>query len=345
LGEALSLIVSVLAFAPCDFGEKVTLMVQFAPAATLVPQLEVTPNWAEAFMDEILSAVSPVLVKVTLWAVLLAPTACFPKASGVVGEKATTPVLSSTTTLLKPKSVIARSGLVAIEIPYGHEAGFRDRLIRGAGFLEGAIADTRENGRPAVPPRADDHVVCYHEIELSIAREVGGGDRISKGKRIIDRLLKGAIALAQQYAERAAFAVGDGQVELVIAIEVGYGNRFGGLSAGIACAVFKCAVAIAQPNIYSEIAGRHHIKRSVAVEVADGHRFHCEGWLRAKCLLKCTVAVAEHHADALAGIVKRQGYQVWLAVVVEVPSEYKVVGSEDWRVLWAWPERPVAVSQ
>jgi hypothetical protein len=43
LDDTLSLIVTVPDFVPCVFGEKVTLMVQFAPTATLAPQVEVTP--------------------------------------------------------------------------------------------------------------------------------------------------------------------------------------------------------------------------------------------------------------------------------------------------------------
>jgi hypothetical protein len=42
--DALSLIVTVPDFAPCDFGEKVTLMEQLPPGSTLAPHVEVTPN-------------------------------------------------------------------------------------------------------------------------------------------------------------------------------------------------------------------------------------------------------------------------------------------------------------
>jgi hypothetical protein len=61
--DALSLMVTVPDFAPCDFGEKVMLMVQFAPAVMALPQLEVMPNWPETFIDEIFNSVLPVLVK------------------------------------------------------------------------------------------------------------------------------------------------------------------------------------------------------------------------------------------------------------------------------------------
>ena len=53
------MIVIVPCFAPFLVGENVTLIVHFAAGATLVPQVEVTPNWALAFIDAILSAVVP----------------------------------------------------------------------------------------------------------------------------------------------------------------------------------------------------------------------------------------------------------------------------------------------
>ncbi len=50
-------------------------MVQFAPAGTLAPQVEVTANWPdEAFIEEIVSAPLPVLVSVTVSGALVVPT-------------------------------------------------------------------------------------------------------------------------------------------------------------------------------------------------------------------------------------------------------------------------------
>ncbi|MGA7906478.1 MAG: hypothetical protein WCA16_03650 [Candidatus Sulfotelmatobacter sp.] len=40
------MIVTLPDFAPLDFGEKVTLIVQLALAATLEPQVDVMPKWA-----------------------------------------------------------------------------------------------------------------------------------------------------------------------------------------------------------------------------------------------------------------------------------------------------------
>lgn len=94
--DALSLMVTVPDFAPVEVGEKVTLIVQLAPAATPVPQVDVIPNWLLAFMEEIFSSVVPVLVSLTMSGVLLVPCFCVLKFSGVVGERLTAPVLSST---------------------------------------------------------------------------------------------------------------------------------------------------------------------------------------------------------------------------------------------------------
>ena len=51
LEEALSTMVIVPWFAPFAWGENVALMVQFAPGATLVPQVEVMAKAALAFID------------------------------------------------------------------------------------------------------------------------------------------------------------------------------------------------------------------------------------------------------------------------------------------------------
>src|SRR5579864_5149691 len=91
LDDALSLIVTVPDFVPFDFGEKVTLIVQFAPAATLDAHVVVIPNWPAAFIVEMVNTVLPVLVRVTDCGTLVVPTVCLLKLSGVVGEKLTTP--------------------------------------------------------------------------------------------------------------------------------------------------------------------------------------------------------------------------------------------------------------
>lgn len=51
---------------PFFVGENVALIVHFAPAATLAPQVEVALNSVLAFIDAILNAVVPVLVRVTV---------------------------------------------------------------------------------------------------------------------------------------------------------------------------------------------------------------------------------------------------------------------------------------
>ena len=66
---ALSAMLSVPVRGPVAVGEKVTFMLQFAPAATLPPQLSVSAN-SEAFVPliarpERVKAELPVLIKVT----------------------------------------------------------------------------------------------------------------------------------------------------------------------------------------------------------------------------------------------------------------------------------------
>ncbi len=72
--DALSMMLIVPCAAPFLAGENVALIVQFAPGATLAPQVEVTANSALAFMDLIFSSVLPVLVSVTICALLVVPT-------------------------------------------------------------------------------------------------------------------------------------------------------------------------------------------------------------------------------------------------------------------------------
>jgi len=63
---------------PLTVGPKVTLTVQFAPAARLVPQVFVWEKSPPAITALILAAAAPLFVKMTDWAALV-PTACRPK--------------------------------------------------------------------------------------------------------------------------------------------------------------------------------------------------------------------------------------------------------------------------
>jgi hypothetical protein len=69
--------VAVPDFAPFVFGENVMLMVQFAFGATVVPHVDVTPNWPVAFIAAIFNSDVPVLVRVTVCGalVVLVPSA------------------------------------------------------------------------------------------------------------------------------------------------------------------------------------------------------------------------------------------------------------------------------
>ncbi len=87
------MIVTVPDLAPCDVGEKVTLIVQVAPGIRFARQVEVMPNSWDAFMDESFNSALPPFVSLTVCGALVEPTACFLKFRGVIGEKTTTPVL------------------------------------------------------------------------------------------------------------------------------------------------------------------------------------------------------------------------------------------------------------
>ena len=76
LPEALSVTISVPDWLPVEVGEKTTLMVQLAPAASELPQLSVSLNCEVMEMREApdfegVSAALPELVKVTVLAALL----------------------------------------------------------------------------------------------------------------------------------------------------------------------------------------------------------------------------------------------------------------------------------
>jgi hypothetical protein len=95
LPEALSVTESEAFRAPVADGLKVTLIVQFAPAATLEPQVLVSvksPLFAPPMaMPEplMLNVAVPVFVSVTVWAALVVETSWFPKLRLVVPPKLT----------------------------------------------------------------------------------------------------------------------------------------------------------------------------------------------------------------------------------------------------------------
>jgi hypothetical protein len=73
---ALSVIVSEPLRVPVAVGVNVTAIMQFAPAATDVPQVFVSAKSPEAAIELIVRAACPLLVSVTICAALAAPTIC-----------------------------------------------------------------------------------------------------------------------------------------------------------------------------------------------------------------------------------------------------------------------------
>jgi hypothetical protein len=73
---ALSVIVSVPVRLPAVVGVKVTEMVQFAPAATELPQVCVSAKSPDAAIEVIESAAVPGLVRIVVCAALVVPVVC-----------------------------------------------------------------------------------------------------------------------------------------------------------------------------------------------------------------------------------------------------------------------------
>ncbi len=92
LSAALSVIVSLPVRFPPAAGVNVMLMVQLAPAATLLPQVLVWPKSPLAAMLLMLSTPFPVLLRVTLCAALVAPVSCAANGSVAVERLTTGPV-------------------------------------------------------------------------------------------------------------------------------------------------------------------------------------------------------------------------------------------------------------
>ncbi len=94
---ALLMMLRVPVRVPAVVGEKVTEMMQFAPAATLVPQVLVSAKSPEAEMDVMFKAAWPELVKVTVWAVLIVPVSCEANVR-LAGDSVTEGTAEATTT-------------------------------------------------------------------------------------------------------------------------------------------------------------------------------------------------------------------------------------------------------
>ena len=77
-------------------------------------------------------------------------------------------------------------------------------------------------------------MASHRQVEFAIAVEVPDDD-IAAGRntRVRHLRLKCAIAVAEQDGYGRAIPVGDCQVEISIAIEVAYGNRFSSFADGI----------------------------------------------------------------------------------------------------------------
>src|ERR1700680_3684089 len=94
--DALSRRVTSPAWTPAAFGSNTALTVQPPPAAISPPQLLLAWNRPDATTEPTETAVTPVLVRLTVCGGLVVPTNCAAEnLSGVLGEKLNAPVFSS----------------------------------------------------------------------------------------------------------------------------------------------------------------------------------------------------------------------------------------------------------
>src|SRR5262249_18344822 len=137
------------------------------------------------------------------------------------------------------------------------------------GGLEGAVAVAQQH---AYRPARD----CRDNVELAVPVDVrhrhldrdGGRDEVLGG-------LEGAVAVAQQHTHPVVGAggVGRDEIEVAVAIHVGYrqaiGIRIGGdVGGGLEGAV---AVAEEHADVIAPLVGSGNVEAAVAVDVGDHH--------------------------------------------------------------------------
>src|SRR5262249_39502237 len=119
-------------------------------------------------------------------------------------------------------------------------------------------------------------VVRGHQVELAIAVDIAyryRGRGAADGCVLFGR--KRTVAIAQQYAYRAVVLRGHGEVELVVAVEVGQGRRGRSRQSSSADAVGLPLrevwerAADAQHHGHRVVKARHEVGPAVAVEVSN----------------------------------------------------------------------------
>jgi hypothetical protein len=164
-----------------------------------------------------------------------------------------------------------------------------------------------------------------HQVGLAIPIDVRRCDPATERDCIVHRILEGSVAVAQQHADAAAFAVRGREIKLVIAVEIGHRYRLRSFRAWVARTVFESTVALAQQDVNCIIARSCDVELSVAIEISNADAVYLKGRGGNNRFLKGPIAVAEQNADALAWILIGQRRYIWLAVPIEVTGKDRVL--------------------
>lgn len=200
------------------------------------------------------------------------------------------------------------------------------QVARGIGdrSLKGTRAVRQEHGHAAA-----ERVIGHDKVRGPVAVEVPGGDR--GGPRPDGDLLtldKEAMAVAQQDAnspfvrETVPAAVGRGQVEEPVAVEVVRHHPAGAPAGLVGAADLEATVAVAQQHAdplgaaEQGLTAHGEIRNIVPVEIPDRHRLRPAADAVGLGRLKGAVPVAEQHTDVVAAQVGHDEIEV--AVPVEV---------------------------
>ena len=172
---------------------------------------------------------------------------------------------------------------------------------------------------------------------------------ISRRKR--DRVLEGAIAVAQQHS------VVHSQVRLAIAVEVGHRHQKATCSSVVDDSALECAVTIAQqdrdagvgaPSKRIASVGYSQVEVTVAVKVAHGDTI----WIYYRAVLcgglESAVTIAQQHQDtAVSKVVRERSFvghdQVELAIPIEI-THRNGNRAHSGRVAGGGLEGPIAVA-
>src|SRR5262249_22315664 len=115
------------------------------------------------------------------------------------------------------------------------------------------------------------------DVHVPVAVEVRHGQRVGKGDAaVIDGALKGAVAVAQEHAQRGPVEVPYRKVQIAVVVEVGGGDHFGPVNAGKAVkgGRLEGPIPVTQQHADADVpkdVGHGHVEVAVPVKVPNRH--------------------------------------------------------------------------